>query len=192
MPWLVAGLGNPGPQYAGNRHNIGFMVADELARRAGETFRDKFNARMARGQLSGQDAVLLEPLTFMNRSGTSIAAAATFFKVDIGQVIVIHDELDLPFGALRIKVGGGHGGHNGLRSIFQHLGQDFVRIRCGIGRPAHGDVTGYVLGDFSADERPHLAQLIDTAADAVESVLRVGPGPAMNTFHADKGKGGRA
>lgn len=190
MPWLLVGLGNPGPRYAGNRHNIGFMVAEELARRMGEPFRDKFDGRMARGRLAEEDVVVLEPLTFMNRSGTSVAAAAAFFKVDLPQVVIIHDELDLPFASLRIKVGGGHGGHNGLRSIFQHLGKDFLRVRCGIGRPADGDVTGHVLGDFAAAERGEVASLIDTAADAVETVLRVGPERAMNAFHTISNQGG--
>ncbi len=184
MAWLVVGLGNPGPKYSGHRHNVGFMVVDELARRAGASFRQKFQAQFAKARLGRHDALLLEPMTYMNRSGTSVGSAASFFKVPQDETIVIHDELDLPYGDVRLKAGGGHGGHNGLRSIFEHYGRDFYRVRCGIGRPLRGgDVTGYVLGDFSTDQRPTVPDLVDTAADAIEAVLSDGPTKAMNAFN---------
>ena len=183
MPWLVTGLGNPGPKYATNRHNIGFMVVDELARRAGVGFRQKFNGQVARARLAGEDALLLQPMTYMNRSGTSVAAAATFFKVAPESTVVVHDELDIPFGDVRLKSAGGHGGHNGLRSIFGHFPRDFQRVRCGIGRPTHGDVSNYVLTDFDKDQAPWVQDLIDRAADAVEAILRDGIRKAMNEYN---------
>lgn len=183
MPWLIVGLGNPGPKYSANRHNIGFMVADELVRRLGSGFQDKFEARTARGRLGGADILVLEPQTFMNLSGTSLRAAASFFKIAPEHVIVIHDELDLAFEQVRVKVGGGHAGHNGLRSIFQHFGTDFVRVRCGIGRPAPGDVVSYVLSDFSVTERETLGAFVDEAAEAVELIVSRGALEAMNVIH---------
>ncbi len=179
MTRLVVGLGNPGPTYAHNRHNIGFMVCDQLAGGAGD-WREKFNGHWTRLTLGGQDTLLLKPQTYMNRSGTSVAAAATFYKVPPAEVIVVHDELDLPFGAVRVKVGGGHAGHNGLRSIFEHFGKDFIRVRCGIGRPVHGEVADFVLGDFRGEERIALDAFVKEASDAVERVLRDGPEPTMN------------
>ncbi|MGM0574626.1 MAG: aminoacyl-tRNA hydrolase [Myxococcota bacterium] len=180
---MVVGLGNPGPKYAANRHNVGFMVASELARRAGASFREKFNGSFARCRLAQQDVVLLEPMTYMNRSGTSVGAAGAFFKIPPEETIVVHDDLDLPFGCLRVKKGGGHGGHNGLRSIFQHFGKDFVRVRVGVDRPRGGDVTGWVLSDFGSEERIDLPRYVDAAADAVEQVLREGPERAMNAYN---------
>ncbi len=186
MSWLVVGLGNPGPGYSGNRHNIGFMVVDELARIMGERFRQKFKGDHARGRLGNEDLHLLKPMTYMNRSGTSVGAAAAFFKLPPENVVVIHDELDLQFEQLRVKIGGGHAGHNGLRSIFQHFGRDFVRVRCGIGRPAHGDVSDYVLSDFSRDERITLSHAIDDAVRAVELITGRGPLEAMNAIHPEQ------
>jgi PTH1 family peptidyl-tRNA hydrolase len=189
MPWLVVGLGNPGDRYAGNRHNAGFMVVDELARRYGQTFRTKFQARTTRIRVADQDVVLLQPMTYMNRSGPSVGEAARFYRVEPAQTVVIHDEIDLPFGELRFKVGGGHAGHNGLRSIFEHYPRDFVRLRFGVGRPGMGDVSGHVLGDFDAVERATLSDLVIRAADGIEIVLQEGPEHAMNAFH---GKAGQA
>ena len=180
MTFVIAGLGNPGPKYAETRHNIGFMVADELARRAGEGFREKFKGEIARGRLAGQDVSVLKPMTFMNVSGTSVGACATFFKVPPERVLVVHDELDLEFGVLRLKDGGGHAGHNGLRSVFQHFGKEFLRLRCGIGRPPHGNVTAWVLQDFNEMERAELSDVVNGAANAVERVLRDGIRLAMN------------
>ena len=183
MPWLVAGLGNPGPRYAAHRHNIGFMVVDELARRAGTSFREKFKGQFTKSMVNHRDAWLLEPMTFMNRSGVSLGAAGAFYGVPPEETIVVHDELDLPFGAVRVKVGGGHGGHNGLRSIFSHFGKDFVRIRCGIGRPKHGDVSSFVLSNFSDDEQPWLSDVIDAAADAVGTILTAGAKEAQAQYN---------
>ncbi|MCA9513758.1 MAG: aminoacyl-tRNA hydrolase [Myxococcales bacterium] len=183
MTWLVVGLGNPEPKYAKNRHNVGFMVASELARRMGEGFTSKFKGELARGRLGPQDLLVLKPMTYMNLSGVSVASAATFYKVPLEQIVVIHDELDLPFPDVKVKVGGGHAGHNGLRSIFEHVGRDFVRVRCGIGRPPHGDVAGFVLSDYSKDEAAGLPDVIDTAARAVELIVDRGPLAAMNEIH---------
>jgi len=183
MPWLVAGLGNPGPKYSGNRHNIGFMVADEIARLMGERFTAKFKGEVARGRFGEQDVLVLKPMTYMNLSGVSVGGAASFFKIPLEQVVVIHDELDLPYEQVRVKVGGGHAGHNGLRSIFQHFGREFVRVRCGIGRPVHGEVTDFVLSDFSTGERVTLPHLVEDGARAVELIVSRGPLAAMNELH---------
>jgi peptidyl-tRNA hydrolase, PTH1 family len=183
MSWLIAGLGNPEPRYAGHRHNIGFMVVDELARRTGASFREKFKGRLTKAMVGQRDAWLLEPMTFMNRSGISLGAAGAFYGIGPDETVVVHDELDLPFGAIRVKVGGGHGGHNGLRSIFSHFGRDFVRVRCGIGRPPHGDVSNFVLSNFNSDEQPWLRDVIDAAADAVHAIMDVGPKEAQSRFN---------
>lgn len=129
------------------------------------------------------DAWLLEPMTFMNRSGVSVGAAGAFFGVPPDQTIVVHDELDLPFGAVRVKVGGGHGGHNGLRSIFEHFGRDFVRVRCGIGRPKHGDVSNFVLSNFANDEQPWLRDVVDAAANAVTTIIEAGASDAQAEYN---------
>ncbi len=183
---LVVGLGNPEPRYAGNRHNVGFMVVDRLAERAGAPVtRAKFKGVYGTGTLGSCPVVLLKPLTFMNLSGQSVSPARSFFGVEVERILVIHDELDLPFGTLRLKIGGGHAGHNGLRSMVAELGsRDFVRLRVGIGRPAKGSPSSYVLSDFGADEVPWLPDLLDRAADAVELALREGPRKAMNTVNA--------
>ncbi len=182
---LVAGLGNPGPKYAGNRHNVGFMVVERLAERWGVGgFREKFKGRFAKGTFADEDVVLLEPLTYMNLSGESVQKALAFFKVGLGELLVVHDELDLPFGELRIKVGGGTAGHNGLRSIVgQCGGNGFTRVRVGIGRPRSGSVEGYVLSDFSRDEQATLPDLVERAAQMVEAVVEKGPRGAMNALH---------
>ena len=180
MPWIVVGLGNPGPQYAKNRHNIGFMVADRLAAAVGGQYRDKFHGLWVRGTLAGKDALVLKPMTWMNLSGTSVGEAATFYKAKPAEVVVIHDELDLPFGDVKVKVGGGHAGHNGLRSIFEHFGKEFVRVRCGIGRPKHGDVTPHVLGDFRGEELIGLPEMLDKAEKAVALILDQGALAAQN------------
>ncbi len=183
MSWLIAGLGNPGAKYHNNRHNIGFMVVDELARRWGVTYREKFKGFHGKGLMRSTDIHLLKPQTFMNVSGVSVGAAASFFKQGPENVIVIHDELDLDYGVVRLKRGGGHAGHNGLRSIFSHYGKDFARVRVGIGRPRGENVTSHVLGDFSKDELPQLGAVVDLAADAVERVVEDGLVPAMNDIN---------
>jgi PTH1 family peptidyl-tRNA hydrolase len=182
---LVVGLGNPGREYASHRHNVGFMVVDELAARfRADAFRDKFSGSYARAQVGDQQAVLLKPMTFMNESGRSVQPAMAFFKVAPRETVVIHDELDLPFGEVRLKVGGGHAGHNGLRSLMASIGTgDFARVRFGIGRPPpgfRGEVADFVLSGFDPVER---AKLPDSLKVAVESVLDIaarGIDAAMN------------
>jgi peptidyl-tRNA hydrolase, PTH1 family len=191
---LVVGLGNPGAKYANNRHNVGFMVLDRLASRLkAPAFRAKFSGEFAR--VTTPELVLLKPMTFMNLSGESVQAAMQFFKVALKDVVVIHDELDLPFGECRLKSGGGTAGHNGLKSMLQHCGGDgFSRVRVGIGRPRSekgGDaVVSHVLGDFSASERPSLEDVLDHAALGVESIVAKGIAQAMNAFNAPPKKGG--
>jgi PTH1 family peptidyl-tRNA hydrolase len=190
-PWLVVGLGNPGREYAGNRHNAGFMVADLLAGRLGARFsrHRKAVAEVAEGRLGvGVDAprlVLAKPLTYMNLSGGPVAGLAQFYKVPTSRIVAVHDELDIPYGALRLKVGGGEGGHNGLRSMSRSLGtKEYVRVRFGIGRPpGRQDPADYVLSDFSSAERKELEFLVDRAADAVEMVVQRGLEPAQNLYH---------
>ncbi len=183
-PWLVVGLGNPGPEYQGHRHNIGFMVVDELARRwklGG--WKSKFGGEVTQAP----DAMLLKPQEYMNLSGQAAQRTAAFYKIEPAKVVVIHDELDLPFGTVRVKVGGGHGGHNGLRSLIQCLGADFIRVRCGIGKPEGGKdrVVGHVLGDFSRVEEKELPFLVGGAADAAVLVLEKGTTIAMNKTNTD-------
>ena len=169
---LVVGLGNPGREYARNRHNVGHMVVDELARRHDGSWRSKFSGQLAEIRLDGHKLALLKPETFMNESGQSVGAAARFFKLDPGAVLVVHDEGDLERGRLQLRLGGGLGGHNGLRSIAQHLKtQDFLRLRVGVGRPGRGDprpLADYVLADFE----PHddVDSIVWNAAQAVEKL----------------------
>ncbi len=184
--WLVVGLGNPGPGYAGNRHNAGFMVAGVLAERAGVRFRaGKFPAAVAEGRLAGVPVILGKPMTFMNLSGGPVAALCGYYKLPAGQLVVVHDELDIPFGAIRLKRGGGDNGHNGLRSLTQSLAtREYYRVRFGIGRPPGTmDPAAFVLRDFSAAERKELPLLLDRAADAVETLLTGGLAAAQNAFH---------
>lgn len=186
---LVVGLGNPGRQYSANRHNVGFMVVDELAITCrADGFRSKFNGEYAKGEVSEEDVVLLKPQTFMNDSGRSVQAAMAFFKPKIDRLLVIHDELDLPFGTVRLKVGGGHAGHNGLRSIMACIGTgDFGRIRFGIGRPPpgfRGEVADYVLSSFDGAERAELPDLLKKAAASVVEVAARGLAAAMNVSNA--------
>jgi PTH1 family peptidyl-tRNA hydrolase len=186
--WLIAGLGNPGPAYAGNRHNVGFMAADVLAARTGARFRaGKFRTLAAEGHLTGFSVVIIKPLTFMNDAGAALAGMSGYYRLGAGQVVAIHDELDLPFGTIRLKRGGGDNGHNGLRSVTARLGtRDYYRVRIGIGRPpGRMDPAAYVLRDFSAPERQELPLLLDRAADAVEMLLARGLAAAQNAFHAD-------
>ncbi|HXY81431.1 MAG TPA: aminoacyl-tRNA hydrolase [Gaiellaceae bacterium] len=169
---LVVGLGNPGREYARNRHNVGYLVVDELARRHGATWRSKFSGQLAEIRLDGHKVALLKPETYMNESGRSVGAAVRFFKLEPDAVLAVHDEGDFDLGRVELKVGGGLGGHNGLRSLAQHLKtQDFLRLRIGVGRPERGDprpLADYVLSDFE----PHddAEALIARAADAVETL----------------------
>ncbi len=182
---LVVGLGNPEPRYLSNRHNVGFMVVDRLASDAGiDLGRTKFKGHLGTGRIADAPVVLLEPQTFMNLSGRSVAPARNFYDIDLARLVVVHDEIDLPFGTLRLKIGGGHAGHNGLRSLVAELGDNgFARLRVGVGRPRHGEVADYVLSDFNADERPWLPDLIDRAADAVRLALCEGVRRAMNQIN---------
>jgi peptidyl-tRNA hydrolase, PTH1 family len=186
--WLIVGLGNPGPGYAGHRHNAGYMVADELARRMGGRFRaGKFRAAAVDGRLAGQAVTVAKPLSYMNESGGPVAGLRGYYHLTPGQIVVIHDELDLPFGTIRLKLGGGDNGHNGLRSVTASLGsRDYYRVRFGIGRPpGRLDPAAFVLRDFSAAERKELPFLIDRAADAVEALLSTGLAAAQNAFHGE-------
>jgi len=185
--WLVAGLGNPGEQYAGNRHNCGFMVADVLAARVGARFRrDRSRAVVAVGRLAGFPATLAKPQTFMNLSGGPVAALRGFYKIPPERVVIIHDELDLPFGSVRLKLGGGDNGHNGLRSVTAALGtRDYLRVRVGIGRPpGRMDAADFVLRDFSTAERKLLPGVLERGGDAVEILLARGLAAAQNEVHA--------
>ncbi|GGO08287.1 peptidyl-tRNA hydrolase [Microbispora rosea subsp. aerata] len=185
--WLVVGLGNPGPEYAGNRHNAGFMVLDELAARVGGRFKaHRSRAEVVEGRLALLPVVLAKPLSYMNLSGGPVKALADFYKVTPDRVIVVHDELDIPYGALRAKIGGGDNGHNGLKSITKSLGtRDYLRIRFGIGRPpGRMDPATFVLRDFATAERKDLPFLVDRAADMVESLMTAGLEATQNRFHA--------
>ena len=179
---LIVGLGNPGARYANNRHNIGFRVVEQLA--DGATFRDKFGGRIARVTLAGEPAVLLMPQTFMNRSGQSVARAMTFWKLEPSALIVVHDDLDLEPGTIRVKLGGGHGGHNGLRSIDTLLGTNaYLRVRLGIGRPEHrGQVTSWVLGRF--DDIDAADALRTNGAKAIDTLVQLGLREAQNQLHS--------
>jgi len=159
---LLVGLGNPGNQYAGNRHNIGFMALDAVARQHNITqFRSKHSGQLAEGSIGGEKVILLKPQTFMNRSGDSVQAVAQFYKIAPADIIVLYDELDLAPGKVRVKVGGGNGGHNGLRSIDPQIGLDYKRVRLGIGHPGKENVTHHVLGDFAKADQAWLEPLLD-------------------------------
>jgi len=184
--WLIAGLGNPGSGYSGNRHNCGFMVADVLAGRMGAPYkRDRSRARVATGRLAGYPVTVAKPQTFMNLSGRPVAALRTFYKIPVDRIVVIHDELDIPFGAIRLKQGGGDNGHNGLRSVTAALGtRDYLRVRVGIGRPpGRMDPADFVLHDFSGAERQALPDVLERCADAVEVLMQRGLAAAQNEFH---------
>jgi PTH1 family peptidyl-tRNA hydrolase len=186
--WLIVGLGNPGPTYSGNRHNVGFMVLDLLAERVGGKFKaHKGRADVVEGRLVGEPVALAKPKSYMNESGGPVASVRGFYKAPIEQLIVVHDELDIPYGALRLKRGGGDGGHNGLRSLTRSLGsREYLRVRFGIGRPpGRQDPADFVLEDFRAAERKDLPFFLDRAADAVEALITLGLEPAQNRFHAD-------
>ncbi len=182
---LLVGLGNPGRDYASHRHNVGFMVVDEVMRRASASWSAKFKGEVGRLEIRSHSAIALKPQTYMNLSGESVGACARFYGVGVEDVLVIHDELDIPYGEVRVKPGGGHAGHNGLRSIFQHFAPkgDFARVRVGIGRPKHGDVSSFVLSSFSADERIDLDTVLQRGADAVECFVTDGLHTTMNRFN---------
>jgi PTH1 family peptidyl-tRNA hydrolase len=183
---LVVGLGNPGDRYVRTRHNIGFMLAERLASEAGIALKRKGHQGLyGTGRIAGCEATILLPQTFMNLSGVSVGSACKSLGIAPGDLIVAHDDIDLPFGSLRIKVGGGHGGHNGIRSIRAALGTgDFIRVKLGVGRPhPGGDVAGYVLSPFSAVERSRLEDVLENSAKAVETIISQGTQQAMNEFN---------
>ncbi|MGL4340112.1 MAG: aminoacyl-tRNA hydrolase [Rhodoglobus sp.] len=187
--WLVVGLGNPGPGYAGHRHNVGQMAVGELADRASATFRQhKSNAVVAQGHGVGVKLVLAKPNTFMNLSGGPVAALLRFYKISPSQLIVVHDELDITFDTVRLKSGGGHGGHNGLRDIIAAVGTgDFLRVRIGIGRPpGRQSAADFVLRDFSPAEKETVPNLIQDAADAAQLLITEGLAAAQLRFHTSR------
>ena len=190
MPYLIFGLGNPGSRYAETRHNAGFWFLDRLATLAGASFRaqSRLHAEVARANLSGHDCVLVRPATFMNHSGQAVRAVMDYYKLGADQTLVAYDELDLPPGVARLKLGGGHGGHNGMRDIFRHVpDHDFLRLRIGIGHPGTKDaVTAYVLGRATADQERLIRDSISAAADVLPAVLDGNIPAAMKALHTDK------
>ncbi|MEU0524375.1 aminoacyl-tRNA hydrolase [Streptomyces niveus] len=191
-PWLIVGLGNPGPGYAANRHNVGFMVADLLADRIGGSFKraQKAQAQVLEGRVGpmgpgSRRVVLAKPLSFMNLSGGPVAGLRDFYKVPTANIVAIHDELDIDYGTLRLKLGGGDNGHNGLKSMTKSMGPDYHRVRFGIGRPpGRMQVADFVLKDFSSVERKELDFLVDRAADAVECLVTEGLERAQSAYNS--------
>jgi len=183
---LIVGLGNPGRKYARNRHNVGFMIIDRLAQQHNLNFaRQKGKAKIAQGNIGGRRVTLAKPLTYMNLSGESVSKLARFFKIPPERLLVIRDDLDLPLAHLRLRPGGGSGGHKGMKSIIEQLGtQSFPRLRIGIGRPLHGDPVDFVLQDFSAEEWIDIDRSIDRAVEAIEHWLAHGIDAAMNVFNS--------
>ena len=189
--WLIVGLGNPGPEYSRNRHNVGQMVLDELAARIGGNFKaHKARAQVLEGRLGigGPRLVLAKPSTYMNVSGGPVSALARFYDVDPSQVVAVHDEIDIPFNTVKLKIGGGEGGHNGLRDISKALAtKDYLRVRVGVGRPpGRMDTADYVLRDFAPAEKKELPFLLDDASDAVELLISEGLTAAQQRFHPAK------
>jgi len=187
--WLVVGLGNPGAQYAGNRHNVGQMVADELAARLGASFKThKTPSRVAEGFLrpGGPKLVIAKPNGFMNTSGGPVSALLKYYSLPADRLVLLHDELDIPFDTVRLKQGGGHGGHNGVRDVSKATDDgDFIRVRIGVGRPpGRQDAADFVLKDFSGTERQSLPSLVSDAADAVEAIVEHGLVAAQQRFHS--------
>ena len=185
-PWLIVGLGNPGARYARTRHNVGFMAVEAWAAElapARPSWSEKWKGLTTTVSCGGHRCVLLKPQTYMNRSGQSVQPAAQFHRVTPAQLVVVHDEIDFPLGRLAIKKGGGHGGHNGLRDIVALLGNEFLRIRLGVGRPVHGEVADYVLSDFTPDEQGPAADMVERAVKALTCMMTDGVVMAMNKFN---------
>lgn len=191
-PWLIAGLGNPGPEYAMNRHNVGFMVADLLAQRMGGTFKRaaKAQAQVVEGRIgppgpASRRVILVKPMSYMNVSGGPVTSLRDFYKVPTENIVAVHDELDIDYGALRLKLGGGDNGHNGLKSMTKAMGPDYHRVRFGIGRPpGRMQVADFVLKDFASAERKELDYFVDRAADAVEALVSEGLERAQSTYNS--------
>lgn len=181
-PLLLVGLGNPGPRHAHNRHNIGFMALDEIARRHGfGPWRTRFQAQLAEGRIGSHRVLALKPMTYMNESGRAVGAAVRFYKLDPAQVTVLHDEIDLRPGKVKVKTGGGPGGHNGLRSLDAHIGRDYRRVRLGVGHPGHKDlVEGYVLQDFAKAETARRDKLLEAVAEELPRLLEGDEGAFMS------------
>lgn len=192
MAWLVVGLGNPGAKYERNRHNIGFRVVDELVRKHGLAWKKPGEPTSGMISVGGREKTyVLKPMDFMNRSGFATQRAAQFHGIDVANILVVHDEVDLPFGTVRLKNGGGHGGHNGLRSIIDQLGDNgFARVRMGVGRDPNlppgkqGDTAGWVLGDFPSAQAGALDRMLAAACEDIEAVIARGIVPAMNAHNA--------
>lgn len=190
--WLIVGLGNPGEQYSGNRHNIGFMCLDDFAHAQGLSFgRSRAKAKVAEGKIDGKDVVLAKPMTFVNLSGEAVGRLVRKHGVKPERLIIVHDEMDLPTGRIRIRLGGASG-HNGIKSIVEHIGtEDFIRVRVGVGRPEAGqngrtdrhEVIGHVLGDFSAEEQAVIDKVLPAVSDALLTLLAVGLTAAMNKYN---------
>ena len=191
-PWLIVGLGNPGPEYARNRHNVGFMVADLLAERIGGKFKraGKAQAQVIEGRIgppgpANRRVILAKPMSYMNLSGGPVTALRDFYKVPTANIVAIHDELDIDYGVLRLKRGGGDNGHNGLKSMTKSMGPDYHRVRFGIGRPpGRMQVADFVLKDFSSAERKELDYFVDRASDAVEALVIEGLERAQSTYNS--------
>lgn len=185
---LIVGLGNPGPQYAGNRHNAGFRCLARFADRHGLRFSFyRFRASLAEGRVAGRTTLLARPLTYMNESGQAVAPLVRRYQVDLGNLLVVYDDLDLPLGRIRLRARGSGGGHRGLESIIRHLGTtEFPRLRIGIGRPAHGDPIDYVLSDFRAEEEPLVVAACERAVEAMDCWLSEGIVVAMNRFNPEE------
>ena len=182
---LIVGLGNPGRAHAFNRHNVGFMAVDKLALRAGiELHRVQSKAIVGSGRLADRPVILAKPQTFMNLSGEAVGALAGYYRIPPAAILVVYDELDIPFGVIRLREKGGAGGHNGMRSLIQHLGNDFPRLRLGIGRPpGRMDAAAYVLQDFGRDELPLVSEMLTTAGEAIESFVRHGINLTMTRYN---------
>ncbi len=188
---IIVGLGNPGPEHQVTRHNVGFWFVDLLARRHGGEFRDyrKYSGETARVAIDGQELILLKPTTYMNRSGLSVRQISDFYKIAPDEILVAHDELDLPVGSVRLKNGGGHGGHNGLRDTIAHIGENFWRLRLGIGHPGNkAEVIDYVLTRAPRVEEDLILDAVNTAADSVPLILEQGAERAMTKLHSRAGK----
>ena len=188
---IIVGLGNPGPEHQVTRHNVGFWFVDLLARRHGGEFRDyrKYSGETARVTIDGQELILLKPTTYMNRSGLSVRQISDFYKIAPDDILVAHDELDLPVGSVRLKNGGGHGGHNGLRDTIAHVGESFWRLRLGIGHPGNkAEVIDYVLTRAPRVEEELILEAVSTAADSVPLILEQGAERAMTKLHSRAGK----
>ncbi|MDV9188623.1 aminoacyl-tRNA hydrolase [Streptomyces sp. SR27] len=191
-PWLIVGLGNPGPEYAANRHNIGFMTVDLLAERMRGSFKraQKAQAQVVEGRMgppgpASRRVILAKPMSYMNLSGGPVTALRDFYKVPTANIVAIHDELDIDYGVLRLKIGGGDNGHNGLKSMTKSMGPEYHRVRCGIGRPpGRMQVADFVLKDFSATERKDLDWFVDRAADSVECLVAEGLERAQSAYNS--------